>query len=77
MGKASRLKAMNMNGATMIEGDPKIRAKKCVEAVNAIVKQYRCQMYAECLVSPKGVRSFVQIEPIVDQEVPTGIIQPS
>jgi hypothetical protein len=84
MGKGNRVKGMQAqklmdmaSKATMIEGDPKIRAQKCAAEINAVAQKYRCQMFGECIVSPKGITSRVQIEPIVDQEVPAGIINPN
>ena len=44
----------NPNTLKLIEGDDKIRAKKCLQKINNALTQYDCEVHPTVLMTPIG-----------------------
>ena len=51
-------------GVKMIEGDDKVREKKCLAEVMAICQRYDCAMIPEVTIRPGQIQASVQITAI-------------
>lgn len=51
----------------MIEGDDKIRAQKCNEAVLNVLESYRCMILAEVMIQGNQIRTGWLVAPLIDR----------